>query len=127
MSPAESPGKLAAAWVDGVLRDGVLILSVYLWHTEGAIARNLGLLRAAGVAASRYGVPWIIVSDFNMTPEELREDPGTAAWLKQVRGAIAHHLSLACHGAGPRSHASNRSGQGHRGRRSGEAQKDGDR
>ena len=64
LSPAASPVKLAAAWVDGVFRGGVLILSVYLWHIEGAAERNLEILSAAGEAAARDGGPWIIAGDF---------------------------------------------------------------
>ena len=79
LSPPASPGKLAAAWIDGVLRGGLLLISVYMWCIEGATERNLDLLRAAGEAATMYGGPWIIGGDFNMTPEEFRDDPGAAA------------------------------------------------
>ena len=31
-----------------------------------------------------------------MTPEELRDDPGTAAWLKQLRGSIVAPATITC-------------------------------
>ena len=96
ISPVASPGKLAAAWIDGVLRGGVLVISVYLWNVEGATERNLEILRAAGEEAVRYGGPWIIAGDFNMTPDEFRDDPGAAAWLKQMRGTIAAPDTITC-------------------------------
>ena len=50
-SPKDSPGRLAAAWVDGILRDGVLLLSVYLWDGEVLPQRNMAILFAAGASA----------------------------------------------------------------------------
>ena len=96
ISPAASPGKLAAAWVDGVFRGGALLMSAYLWNVEGATERNLEILRAAGEEAARYGGPWIIAGDLNMTPEEFRDDPGAAAWLQQVRGCIVAPAKITC-------------------------------
>ena len=95
-SPEASQGKLAAAWVDGVLRGGLLLMSAYLWNVEGATERNLGILRAAGEEVAKYGGPWIIAGDFNMTPEEFSDDPGTAAWLLQVRGCIVAPATITC-------------------------------
>ena len=48
VSPAPSPGKLTAAWLDGGLKGGMVIVSPYLWHSEGVTHRNLELLHAAG-------------------------------------------------------------------------------
>ena len=96
VSPLASPGKLAAAWIDGVLRGGLLLMSAYLWSVEGATERNLEILRAAGEEATKYGGPWIIAGDFNMTPDEFRDDPGAAAWLKQVRGSIVAPATITC-------------------------------
>ena len=39
-SPKDSPGRLTTAWVDGVMRGGVLLVSVYLWVEEGFTDRN---------------------------------------------------------------------------------------
>ena len=40
MSPEESPGRIAAVWVDGIVRGGILIISVYLYDGEGLTPRN---------------------------------------------------------------------------------------
>ena len=50
ISPRAAAGRLASAEVDGVLRGGMLVLSVYLWHAEGLAERNVGSLNAAGGA-----------------------------------------------------------------------------
>ena len=45
-----------------------MIVSVYLWVTEGLTERNLAILYAAGDAIAAYGGPWIIAGDFNVLP-----------------------------------------------------------
>ena len=54
-SPPESPGRLATAWVDGIIRDGVLLLSVYLWDGEGLTDRNRAILHRAGNVIVKHG------------------------------------------------------------------------
>jgi len=54
-SPKESPERLATGWVDGVLKKGILVLSIYLWHAEGLTARNQAILFAAGNIIKRHG------------------------------------------------------------------------
>ena len=71
-------------------------MSAYLWSVEGATERNLEILRAAGEEATKYGGPWIIAGDFNMTPDEFRDDPGAAAWLRQVSGCIVAPATITC-------------------------------
>ena len=44
VSPAESPGGLAAAWAEGILKGGVLIVSAYLWHSEAMSTCNRSIL-----------------------------------------------------------------------------------
>ena len=55
MSPPGHPGRVAAVFVDGIVKGGLLFISVYLYHTEGFTARNLELLTAVGVAIQRWG------------------------------------------------------------------------
>ena len=78
---------------DGVLRGGVMLISVYLWHTEGLTTRNLAILNAAGEAVARHGGPWIMVGDFNMTPEELQ---GAHEWLRKIGGKITAPREPTC-------------------------------
>ena len=62
-----------------------MLLSVYLWHTEGLTERNWRILHAAGECVAQFGGPWIIGGDFNMTPAELQ---GAQEWLKKIGGEI---------------------------------------
>ena len=72
MSPAESPGRLATTWVDGVVKDGLLLISLYLWEGEGLTPRNMRLLYAAGDVVTRHGGPFLIGGDFQNTPQEVQ-------------------------------------------------------
>ena len=45
----DAAGRVAAAWVQDVTRAGVLVVSTYLWHSEGLTERNI---RVLGVVAS---------------------------------------------------------------------------
>ena len=63
--------RLTYTWLYGVLRGGVLILSLYLWHSEGFSRRTMELLWAAGELITKHGGPWILRADFNMTPADL--------------------------------------------------------
>ena len=67
-SPAGFPGRVASLWVDGILRGGMLLISVYLWHSEGLTKRNWVILFSAVEAAKKYGGPFMIAGDFNMAP-----------------------------------------------------------
>ena len=80
-SPPDSPGRLACAWVDGIVRGGILLLSMYLWHSEGLSRRNMNLLCAAGERIVRHGGPWMIGADFNLPPDELAQ---ASAWLSKL-------------------------------------------
>ena len=77
--------RLSCAWIDGVLRGGVMVLSLYLWHSEGLSRRNLELLWAAGEVIAEHGGPWILGGDFNMTPGDLA---AAKEWLNRIGGDI---------------------------------------
>ena len=69
LSPPATPGRLSGVWVHAGPDSGMLILSVYLFHTEGASMRNKALLRRALSVAASYGSPWLIAGDFNCEPD----------------------------------------------------------
>ena len=85
-SPSGSEGRVTVAWVDGVLRGGILVVSVYLWHSEGLADRNRKILEVAAEAVVRHGGPWMIVGDFNMTPPDLQAEMDH--WLQRINGQI---------------------------------------
>ena len=47
-SPHDSAGRIAASFVQGILRGGVLLILVYSWHSGGLTERNQRLLDRAG-------------------------------------------------------------------------------
>ncbi len=46
-SPAESPGRLAGAWLQAGPRGGMVVLSIYCWASEGMSPRNVALVSKA--------------------------------------------------------------------------------
>jgi len=93
-SPTESPGRCSSVWVDGIVRGGVLLVSVYLWHEEGLTTRNRAILYAAGDAIRRHGGPWILVGDFNTTPNDVKHSMGK--WLERIGGEVCAPGNLTC-------------------------------
>ena len=63
-----APGRIAAAWTHMGPDTGMVIFSVYLFHTEGPTKRNKDILCRALSIAKAYGSPWLIAGDFNMPP-----------------------------------------------------------
>ena len=55
----------------GVVKGGVLVISVYMWHSEGLSSRNRHLLQVIGEIIRYYDRPYILAGDWNMSPEEL--------------------------------------------------------
>ena len=56
-----------------------MVMSVYLWHTEGSSLRNRDIIAKVLQLGRLHGGPWIAGGDFNMDPESLREFPGLDA------------------------------------------------
>ena len=57
LSPSASPGRLSGAWIQAGPDTGMLFLSIYLYHTEGATIRNKAILQRAFSAVAGYGSP----------------------------------------------------------------------
>ena len=66
LSPDESQGRLATAWVDAACKGGIILGSTYLWETEGLTLRNCDILSRWGEFAQSVTTPWILAGDFNM-------------------------------------------------------------
>ena len=94
ISPPGSEGKVSVCWADGVLRGGILCVSVYLWHTEGLSERNCQILEAAGKAVCQHGGAWCIIGDFNMTAEQLLA--GMGHWVTRIGGKINAPKEFTC-------------------------------
>ena len=73
LSPHGSEGRAAGLWVQAAMLGGILIVFVYLWHSEGLTSRNRSILDAVLAAVVAHGGPWLIVGDFNCQPSFLAE------------------------------------------------------
>ena len=89
ISTAESPGRLAAAWIEGVVKGGLIMMSTYLWHSEGMTPRNMAILEQAGAHARMFKGPSLLAGDFIMTPERLGEEAGDL--LRVERRVVGVH------------------------------------
>ena len=85
-----SPGRLCVAWIDAVVKGGIMAGSLYLWHTEGLSERNRGLLNAFAEQVFAYSGPWSLQGDFNMSPNVLLDSEWGAAWLKLIGGTVVY-------------------------------------
>ena len=68
-SPQLAPGRIAAAWIHVGPKTGLVVISVYLFHTEELSTRNKAIVNRAVAIARSYGSPWIVAGDFNTAPE----------------------------------------------------------
>ena len=93
LSPPCAQGRLTAAWVDGILHGGILVLSIYLFDSEGLSDRNVELIEKAGQAVITHGGPWVIGGDFNMTPAELS---GVHHLIRRMRGTVVAPNTPTC-------------------------------
>ena len=75
-SPASALGRVAAAWVHAGPRTGMVLVSVYLFHSEGMTERNRSIIKRALAVVRAYGSPWIIAGDFNMSPSVFAQHCG---------------------------------------------------
>ena len=71
LSPRVSPGRFTAAWLQIGPDTGIVVGSVYLYHSEYASIRNRKLLEHAVAVLSAYGSPWILGGDYNLPPQDL--------------------------------------------------------
>ncbi len=69
-SPCDSPGRVAALWLQTVVPGGVLALSVYFYHSEKGSHRNVTLLCRALEAAHVARSPWLIAADCQEEPDD---------------------------------------------------------
>jgi hypothetical protein len=70
-SPKAHPGRICIHWVQAVVPCGILCVSVYFYHTEGASPRNLSLLDQALARARASECLWCLALDANQTPTDL--------------------------------------------------------
>ena len=74
-----------------------MIISIYLWHSEGFSDRNWNILFAAIDAAKKYGGPFIIAGDFNLAPEQMAAQ---ADFLRKSGVSVRAPNAVTCAGTG---------------------------
>ena len=76
--------RLHHAWMGGVQRGGIHIVSIYLWTGEGLSERNLALLHRLKLVLRALKGPWVVGGDWNIEPELLQ----SSGWARFLRGQL---------------------------------------
>ena len=76
--------RLTATWLQGVVRGGIFILSIWLRDSEGLSPENLDILQQVAEVLSSLRGPWVIGGDWNINPQVL----AASGWLGIVDGVI---------------------------------------
>eukprot|EP00973_Karenia_brevis_P090801 12404335-Karenia_brevis.AAC.1 len=63
--------RLGLAWVNAVLKGGIVMLSIYPKDSEGLSETNLYFLEQVAVVLRTLKGPWVIAGDWNLAPLEL--------------------------------------------------------
>jgi exonuclease III len=73
-------------------RQGTEVVSLYLWDSEGLSPRNLALLEAVGKHVGSLDRPYVLMGDWNVEPQALRE----SYWLQAIRGVVVAPPEATC-------------------------------
>ena len=77
-------GRVRVSFVNSVVKSGLFIISIYLWHTERLSDRNPALLGHLAKILSSMRAPWVIAGDWNLTPTVL----DNSGWITLIKGRI---------------------------------------
>ena len=91
--PSEFAHRICAAWVGGITRGGMHVISVYLHDSEGLSERNLALLEVLAAALRTLRGPWVAGGDWNLTPQQV----GSTNILDVMCGQIVAPTMPTCH------------------------------
>ena len=79
------PGRAAGARVHGLIKGGVLVISIYLITGEAPNSEdNWRILSRVGEIIAMVKLPFVIGGDFQCSPEELR----CTGWLEGIEGTL---------------------------------------
>ena len=76
--------RLHHAWMGGVQKGGVHVISIYLWTGEGLTERNLALLHRLKLLVRTLKGPWVVGGDWNIEPELLQ----SSGWARYLKGQV---------------------------------------
>ena len=88
----EAKHRIAAAWVDVVIKGGITIISVYMADSEGLSERNMAVLQEATALVRSLRSPWIMAGDWNMEPSTLN----SAGWVDTTGGVVVAPALVTC-------------------------------
>ena len=84
MIPGGCSHRISLAWIDGVVKGGIHVMSMYLHDSVGLNDANKYVLEQAAIALNLLTGPWILFTDWNLPPERLAQ----SGWLKIVDGVV---------------------------------------
>ena len=87
--------RISHAWINGMVKGGVHVFSIYAKDIIGPVGENLRLMEELTAALRAIDGPWIISGDWNMTPETLR----STGWPQMVKGTIVATELPTCNGS----------------------------
>ena len=87
--------RITHAWINGVVRGGIHVFSVYARDQIGPVGENLTVLEELKAAIRAVDGPWIIAADWNMSPETI----AATGWLSMVKGHTISTVLPTCNGS----------------------------
>ncbi|CAK0836913.1 unnamed protein product, partial [Prorocentrum cordatum] len=87
--------RLQAAHLGAVLKGGIHLCSIWLFHSQGISESNLHVLAEAAALLGTLSGPWVIAGDWNVAPQMLTD----TGW--QSAGWFAHGASMGSIPQGP--------------------------
>ena len=87
--------RLQAAWLGAVMKGGLHLCSIWLFHSQGVSESNLHILAEAAALLGTLSGPWVIAGDWNITPDML----SATGWLDVVKGRIVSPAAPTCNGS----------------------------
>ena len=63
---------------------GLMVVGIYLKDSEGASVGNTKVLEKLAARLMALRVPWVVIGDWNLTPEQLK----AMGWPAMVKGTV---------------------------------------
>jgi len=82
--------RITTAWLNTSRKDGLHVIKVYLWTSEGMTTRNIELMAEVSKLTKILRGPWVIAGDFNVNPSAVRQ------WALENRATIHHSTAPIC-------------------------------
>ena len=100
MEPAEhltvenEQHRVSFTHVSGFTEVGLMIVGIYLKDSEGASVGSTEVLEKLAARLMALRVPWVVIGDWNPTPEQLK----AIGWPAMVKGTVVAPEGPTCKG-----------------------------